>query len=82
MYTFNLLIIFSLLRHHLRLYFVMYYFLRFYFQLGVKIGTIVVEKKDDKIKAYSDVVKKFDLIIHDAGKEDRKLSTNTGRIAE
>ncbi|MDE7049529.1 MAG: alpha-xylosidase [Lactobacillus sp.] len=49
---------------------------------GVKIGTIVVEKKEGKIKAYSDVVKKFDLIIHDAGKEDRKLSTNTGRIAE
>lgn len=49
---------------------------------GVKIGTIVVEKKDGKIKAYSDVVKKFDLIIHDAGKEDRKLSTNNGRIAE
>lgn len=49
---------------------------------GVKIGTIVVEKKDGQIKAYSDVVKNFDLIIHDAGKEDRKLSTNNGRIAE
>ena len=42
----------------------------------------VYEKKDGKIKASSDVVKKFDLIIHDAGKEDRKLSTNNGRIAE
>ena len=49
---------------------------------GEKLGTIVVEKKDGKIKASSDVVKKFDLIIHDAGKEDRKLSTNNGRIAE
>ncbi len=47
---------------------------------GVKIGTIVVEKKDGQIKAYSDVVKNFDLIIHDAGKEDRKLSTNRGNI--
>lgn len=47
---------------------------------GEKLGTIVVEKKDGKIKAYSDVVKKFDLIIHDAGKEDRKLSTNSGNI--
>lgn len=47
---------------------------------GEKLGTIVVEKKDGKIKAYSDVVKNFDLIIHDAGKEDQKLSTNDGQI--
>lgn len=47
---------------------------------GEKLGTIVVEKKDGKIKAYSDVVKNFDLIIHDAGKEDQKLSTNNGQI--
>ncbi len=47
---------------------------------GEKLGTIVVEKKDGKIKAYSYVVKNFDLIIHDAGKEDQKLSTNNGQI--
>lgn len=47
---------------------------------GEKLGTIVVEKNDGKIKAYSDVVKNFDLIIHDAGKEDQKLSTNDGQI--
>ncbi|GIL32788.1 alpha-xylosidase [Lactobacillus paragasseri] len=47
---------------------------------GEKLETIVVEKKDGKIKAYSDVVKNFDLIIHDAGKEDQKLSTNNGQI--
>ena len=47
---------------------------------GKKIGTIVVEKKAGNIQAYSDVVKNFDLIIHDAEKEDQKLSTNNGRI--
>lgn len=49
---------------------------------GEKIGTIIVEKNKGKIRAYSNVVKNFDLIIHDVGKEDQKLSTNNGQIKE
>lgn len=47
---------------------------------GERIGTINIEKKDNKVSVYSDEVRKFTLKIHNADQPVQSFSTTTGKI--